>query len=1058
MRKFALLLTCVFIFGLHVVFAQSRTITGTVTDADDGSSLPGVSVVVKGTSVGTVTDAFGKFSLSTPTDAKVLVFTFVGMQPMEVAITSVSEYSVSLEKADISVDEVVVTAMGLTRQKKAIGYSATSVSSEEIANSKTINPMAALSGKVAGMDIAASQTPGGTQNVAIRGYSSFGNNQPLYVVDGIVITNSQNRTGTGLNSQSDFGSGINALNPNDIESITVLKGSAASVRYGSRAAQGVIVITTKSGKNSNGRIHVDYDGGVTVQRIGRLPNEQTMFGQGWSGDRALDENGSWGARFDGKPRPWGNIVDGDQLVIDNTYKENRIRDFYEYGLGYNNSLAFSSGNEKSSFRTSISQTRVDGPIPTDDDSYNRYTISINASEKATNRLKVTTALNFSSEKNEVAPTGQDNSIYRSISEISTMLSIVDLKDYTNKFNTLDNYFTPYGLNPYQVLDMREAVQNKQKFFGKVQLDYDILDDLKLAYVFGGDYENSTIEQHFDAVTFSEDAPNHGSSTAGPGSYSKQIIQRVQMSHDLFMTYDKRFNDLSVNAVLGGNINQRTYSLLYGGINSIYIPGFYNLTNSLTASTSSERSSKYRLWGAYASADFGYRDYLYLTLTARNDNSSTLPEDNNSYFYSGAMASFIITDFLNERGGDAGILNYAKLRMAYGRTGKDATAYAVYDKLVASTVMNPLYPEIDDLSFPIGGVNAFTLSNSAGNIDLKPELTNEFEVGTELQFFGNRLGLDLTYYNKLTEGLIATKPMDPSAGYTSFLQANIGDVRNSGIEVLLTVTPIKTKDFGWDISYNFAQNTNKVEKLDVEEVFLGGFGDVAMYAKEGEAMGQFKAQKAMIVEIDGEEYTVVDGSGNPQPTADKEYLGKDVNEKFHMGLTNTFSYKGLSLSATMDFHYGGYIYSYTKDYMRWVGSDIESIYNDRNPFIIPNSVVMEEDGTYIENTTPVDPTALHTFYSHGGFEYADHAIIDRSYLKLRTISLAYNLPKKFCSKLKVEKIRASLTAGNILLWTPVENQYIDPEVTSFGNNIEAKFGEFATTPPYETYLFGLSISF
>lgn len=1048
---------CFFFVGVHLVLAQSRTITGMVTDADDGSSLPGVSVVVKGTSIGTVTDVNGKFSISAPADAEVLVFSFVGMQPKEVTIGTTSNYNVSLEKSDIEVDEVVVTAMGLARQKKAIGYSATSVSADELANSQAINPMAALSGKVAGMDIASSQTPGGTQNVAIRGYSSFGNNQPLYVVDGIVITNAQNRTGNGLNSQGDYGSGINALNPNDIESMTILKGSAASLRYGSRAAQGVIVITTKSGKNTNGKIRVDYDGGVTVQRVGRLPNEQTLFGQGWSGDRALDENGSWGAKFDDKERPWGNIVGGEQQMIANTYKENRIRDFYDYGVGYNNSLAFSGGNEKSSFRASVSQTKVDGPIPTDDDSYNRYTIGINASQKANNKLTVTTGLNFSTEKNEVAPTGQDNSVYRSISEISTMLSIVDLQDLENKFNTLDNYFTLYGLNPYKVLDMREAVQDKQKFFGKLQLDYDILDKLKLTYNFGGDYENATIEQHFDAYSFSEGSPNE-SVGEGTGSYSKQVIQRVQMSHDLYLSYNERFNDLSLNAILGVNSNERSTSSLFGSINSIYIPGFYHLSNSLTPSTSSESASLYRLWGVYASVDFGYHDYLYLTLTARNDHSSTLPSENNSYFYPGAMASFIITDFLNERGADTGFLDFAKVRLAYGRTGKDATAYAVYDKLLASTIMNPGYPDIDDLAFPIGGVNSFTLSNLAGNVDLKPELTNEFEVGTELQFWGNRLGVDFTYYNKLTEGLIAAKPMDPSAGYTSFRQANIGDVRNSGIEALLNVTPIKTKDFAWDISYNFTKNMNKVERLDVEEVLLGGFSDVAIYAKEGEAMGQFKAQKAMTVEIDGEEYTVVDGSGNPQPTADEEYLGKDINEKFRMGLTNTFSYKGISLSATLDLHYGGSIYTYTKDYMRWVGSDIQSVYNDRKPFLIPNSVVENEDGTYSENTTPVDPTALHTFYSHGGFQYADHAVIDRSYLKLRNLSLAYNLPKKFCSKLKVEKIRASLTAENILLWTPVENQYIDPEVTSFGNNIAAKFGEFATTPPYQTYLFGLSISF
>ena len=250
----------------------------------------------------------------------------------------------------------------------------------------------------------------------------------------------------------------------------------------------------------------------------------------------------------------------------------------------------------------------------------------------------------------------------------------------------------------------------------------------------------------------------------------------------------------------------------------------------------------------------------------------------------------------------------------------------------------------------------------------------------------------------------------------------------------------------------------VKSLDTPEVFLGGFGGIGIYAVEGQPIGQYKSQKALKVNIDGVEHTVVDGNGNPQPTPEEEYLGKDINEKFRMGLTNVFKYKGLSLSATFDFRSGGHIFSYTKDYMHWVGSGPETVYNDRNPFIIPNSVVSNSDGTYSDNTTPVNPTALHTFYSNGGFNYTDHAVLDRSYIKLRNVSLAYELPKNIATKLKVNNVRASVTASNILLWTPTENMYIDPEVTTFGNNIAARFGEFGTNPPYQTYVFGLNVTF
>ena len=1053
MKKLALLWTC-FIIGMGLVVAQNKQVSGTVID-EDGESVIGASVIAKGAaSIGTATDANGNYSLSVPESVSTLIVRYIGYVDKEVpAAANVRVVLISDEKM---LKEVVVTALGISRERKTLGYSASSIKGDEIVNAKTINPMQALQAKVAGVDITSSQTVGGTQNVAIRGFSSFGNNQPLYIIDGIPITNSQNRVGS-INSQSDFGSGINALNPSDIEDITILKGSAASALYGSRAAQGVVMITTKSGKNTGGKINVDYDGSFTAQSIGRLANEQKMFGQGWSMDRALDENGNWGARLDGKDRVWGNIVDNSQLIIPNTYKNNRIRDFYDLGIGYNNSVAFTGGSDRSSFRISLSQTYVDGPIPTDADSYNRYTIGLNNIYKANNKLTASVTFNTSVERNKTAPTGQDNSIFRSLYEIPTELSIVDLKDLNNKFNTLDNYFTPYGLNPYQVLELREAKTNKQKFYGKVQLDYDILSTLKATYRFGGDYETSMLKRHFDAVSFTPGSHNDGSSNESPGEYSHQKIERVQMNHDILLNYNQRFDDFSTNVLLGANINERSSSSLFGGITSIYIPGFYQLSNSLSPATASESTSQYRLWGAFLNADFGYRDYLYLTLNGRNDHSSTLPKDKNSYFYPSAMLSFIVTDLLKQQSISTGAVDFAKVRFAYGRTGKDAGAYAVYDRLVASSVMNPGYPNVNSLSFPIGGINSFTISNSAGNIDLKPELTDELEIGAEVNLFGNRLGLDVSYYNKLTKGLIASKPLDPATGYTSLGQTNIGDVRNKGVELLLNATPVKTRDFSWNISYNFTKNYNKVERLEVEETFLGGYGGMGIYALEGKPMGLFKCAQTLTVDIDGKEYTVVNNSGIPQPTPTEEYLDKDIHEKYRMGLTNMFTYKGISLSGTLDFRYGGYIYSYTKDYAGWVGNGPETMYNDRNPFIVPNSVVLVGD-QYVENTIPVNPEAWHTFYTNGGLQRNDAFVIDRSYFKLRNVSLAYSLPSALCRKMKVDKIRLSLTAENILLWTPVENQYIDPEMTTFGNNIEGKFGEFAATPPYQTYVLGLSLSF
>lgn len=1051
-----LLLTCLFL-GISLVTAQTQKITGLVISEEDGQPIVGASILVKGTSLGTITDMDGKFTLSNlPSTAKTLQISYIGMVAQDVAIKPTLKV---ILKSDAKIlDEVVVTALGVSREKKALGYAATSFKGDAIAQSKAVNPMNALQGKVAGIDISTAPGPGATQNVMIRGASSFGNNQPLYVVDGVPITNSQNRSGDNLNSQVDFGSGINALNPDDIADMTILKGAAATALYGSRAANGVIMITTKSGQNTDGKVQIAYDGGYTISRVGRLPEEQSQFGQGWSGHRALDENGNWGAPYDGKNRVWGRIVDSEQQVKPYVFLKDRVRDFYDLGQSYKNSLSLSGGTTKTTYFVSLSQNSLDGVIPTSQDSYDRYTIATRGSHQA-GKLKVSTSINFSTEKTKAVPSGQGTSLHRSLYEIASDISIADLKDYQSKFNNLDNYFTPYGLNPYYVLNENGAVQNKNKLFGKLQLDYELLKNLTITYRFGGDYEVSNSETHTAPVSFSIGAPNAGSSTANAGNYEEMRRERIQMNHDLMVNYKWNIvKDFTLNAIAGLNANERKYNYLQGSINSIDIPGFYNLVNSRSPSTSTQRKEERRLMGIYTNIDLSYKNYAYLTLTARNDWSSTLPKSNNSYFYPGATFSFLLTDFLKSKGIDTGIVDFAKLRVAYGMTGNDADLYYVYDRYVAATSTNPGYPKIDDLSFPLNGVNSYTVSNQLGNPVLKPELTSEFEVGFEANFFKNRFGVEFSYYNRLTKDLINVMPKDPSTGFTSQI-SNLGDIRNKGIELTLNVTPLRLKDFEWNIGWNLSINRNTVERLDIPEVYLGGFGGAGIYAVEGKSLGQFKLAGVKKVTLEGKEYTIVDGNGNPQPTAQEEYFGKDVNEKYRMGLSNTITWKGLALFATLDYRNGGYIYSNTKKYMHWTGSSPETVLNDRKPFLVPNSVIDNGNGTYTENDIPVNPTALHTFYSdRGGFVGAQNSVISRSYLKLREAGMSYLIPKSVCSILHINSAKVSFNISNILLWTPRENPYIDPETTTFGNDVNAKFGEFNANPSNELYTFGLNLNF
>lgn len=1059
MLRFRHVMLCLLLAVVSLANAQSKKVTGQVTSEGDGEPIPGVTIMEKGASGnGTVTDLDGQYEINISKDDAILIYSFIGMETVEVSAAGKNKITIKLSSGAIAMDELVITAMGVSRDKKSIGYASQSVGGKEIASAAVVNPMNALQGKVAGVDIATAPGPGATQNVMIRGASSLSNNQPLYVIDGVPITNSQNSSGSGLNNNVDFGSGINAINPDDIANMTILKGAAATALYGSRAANGVIMITSKAGKNTNGKMKISYDGSISVSKIGRTPLRQSTYGQGWSGDYALDENGNWGPEYDNQNRPWGYVVDNSQQVKPYSFVENRIEDFYDLGVNYKNAISAYGGNENTNYFLSFSQNSVDGVNPGDVDTYDRYTISTRGSHKY-KKLTLSSSVNYSNEKTKAVPSGQGTTVFRSLWEIPENYSLVDMEDYNSKFNNLNNYFTPYGVNPYFSLNENSASQVKHKVYGKAQADYAILDNLKATYRFGGDYETSTFETKIAQISIPESAPSYNETKTTPGSYEIQMRSRYEINNDFLLDYNQSLGSkIDLTALAGININQRGYNRLAGEVSALDVPGFYNLTNGTATATASQTSWKRRLIGALASVELSYNKYFFLNLSARNDWSSTLPSENNSFFYSGATGSLLISEVLDQAGSKPNFLDYAKVRVAYGTTGNDAAPYKIYPYYEAGYINNPGYPDVDDLTLPMNGINAWTTSNTLGSPTLKPEITGEFEVGFEANFFEDRIGFDFSYYNRLTEGLITSRPLDPSSGFTS-ITTNLGDIRNKGIEVLVHGSPVRTEDFQWDMSVNYSQNNNLVESLPGGTVSIGGFGGTDIVAIEGEEMGLFRTTIKQTVMIDGQEHVVVDGTGMLKESTDAEIIkDKSVNEKFKMGMTNVFTYKSISLAATLDFRYGGYMYSYQKDYMQWTGSGYETTSNDRQPFIIPNSVVDNGDGTYSENTTPVASTDLHTFYSDGAFESQEDFLLDKSYLKLRNISLSYQLPRSFAQRLKLSSIRTSIVASNILLWTPSSNNYIDPETTSFGNDMAAKFGEYGANPTTQTYSFSLSLSF
>jgi len=1052
MRKFALLLTCLFLCSLHVVFAQSRTITGTVSDADDGNTLPGVSVVVKGTSIGTVTDVDGKFSLNVPSDGKTLVFSFVGMEAKEINITSANNYLVVLKKADISVDEVVVTAMGISRSKKSLGYASASVNGEDVTETRRSDIISGLSGKIAGVQISSTAgDPGSSNSIIIRGITSLGgSNQPLFIVDGVPMNNSSFSSGDWLNNGFDYGNAANLVNPDDVESMTVLKGAASTALYGSRAANGVILITTKSGKKKDKGIGVEYNGGLQFATILRLPQFQNEFGMGWDGVHTLNENGSWGPRFDGSLQLWGNVYNNSQKLKPYLPMEENLEDFFETGFRYSNSVSFNGASENSDFFVSLSQLSDDGLIPSDVDTYDKYTFSFRGSYKVKG-LKVSTSVNYADQTNNFAPTGQGLTIINSLYQVPRDISIVSMADLTDPFNTLDYFYTPYGItNPYWLIQNVENSFSQRKLFGKFQADYSILKSLTATYRLGLDVAENHNKIGIPRITGTKGTPNEGQIDQD-GLVSRYMSRRMELNHEFLVNYSQKHGMFDVSGLLGANINQRTFSSLSSTITGLDIPTYYNLSNSGSTPSVAERESIRRLVGVFGEAQIGYNDMLFLTLSARNDWSSTLPLQNNSFFYPGTTLSFVFTELLPQS--VTNILSFGKIRLAYGKTGNDASEYMIdpyYAQSSASTTFS-------ENSFPLGGLNAFSLGNVLGNNNLSPEITTEYEFGGNIDLFKGRISIDAAYYSRLSDKQIFSLNMDPASGYTA-QNMNLGEISNKGIELLVGLKPINGKKFKWSLNWTYTQNENEIVSLPEElggETSLGGLSSSYLVAQVGKPIG-FKTYTSM---KDPSGNIIVNSStGLPQQSKKMEYIGK-MDYDYEMGISNVLSYKELSFGFDFDIRQGGLMYSRTKDINYFVGNAIQTTYNGRNPFIIPGSVVDNGDGTYSPNTVPISVADLGEYFAKGTTKMDSDFLIDKSFIKLRSVYLSYSLPKSIMAKIPgIEDIQISCFGNNLLLWTPESNTFIDPEVSTNGNDLEGKYGEFSANPTTRKFGFNLKVKF
>ena len=1060
-KRFTMLLASLFLC-IGAALAQMK-ISGTVISSEDGQPVIGASVVVTGTGQGTVTNLEGQFTLTVPERAK-LHISSAGMKAVDV--TAKDNMRVVLEPLNTTLGEVVVTAMGIKRSAKALGFSATAVKGDEIAAARTNDIMSSLAGKVAGVQISSSSSdPGSSKSVIVRGISSLGStNQPLYVIDGVPLNNSTVSTDRDLNRGYDFGNGASAVNPDDVESMTILKGAAATALYGSRAANGVILITTKTGKKAQKGLGIEYNGGMQWETLLRLPQMQNDFGMGWYGNKTDNENGSWGPRFDGSWLRYGAVYKGTQNFKSYVPIKNNVRDFFDTGYRYSNSVSLNGATDVSNFFLSLSQISQDGIIPTNADSYNKYTFSARASHKV-NNLTFSTSLNYAYQRNNFVSTGQkSSSMYNNVMQTPRDISIVELKDLSNPFNTPGYYYTPYGVtNPYYVLNNFKNEFESERFYGKLQLDYDFLKYFKLTYRFGLD----TSTEHHDMgepnmSTLFKGTPNWEDALRSlTGRVSEQTTRRREINQDLLVTFDKDLTDSwHINALVGFNGNERKYSYQSSEITNLTIPTWLNLANTADKPTIKSYQRTQRLMGVLGQAEVAFKNMVYLTLTARNDWSSTLPRGSRSYFYPGATASWIFSEVLPENVKKT--VNYAKLRAAWGKTGNDALPYMV----------NTIYPQgsasssgwaTSKFPFTNGGWNAYTVGNTLGGSKLSPEMTTEFEVGLNMAFFGNRLSFDASFYNRTSDRQIFSLDMDAASGYL-YQNMNLGEIRNRGVELVVSGTPVKLKDFAWDVTWNFTKNWSKVislpEELGGESSIYGLTGGTGLYAIKGEELGVFKAYVPLRDPATGK--VVVDNQGLPVRNPKQQIVGS-MNYKYTMGINNTFTYKGVSLSVDVDIRQGGKMFSRTKNVTYFTGNAMQTAYNSRNPWIIPNTVV--QNGTdaqgkpvYVDNNTPLNATSIYKFWDDGGLELGAGDLIDKSYIKLRAITLSWALPKKWLANTFLTDVRLSAFGNNLFLWTPAENTFVDPELTSFGNDLRGNFGEWSANPSSRKFGFNVSVKF
>lgn len=1039
---------------------QTHTVSGKVVD-EHGKGLKGITVTVKGGTESAVTDLNGDFMFEAPDGANTVVVSGIGYATQYIEDEGQS-LIITLMTLNKQLEGNITTALFNGKQdKRELGYTATALGVEDFNQGGNTSIISALQGKIPGANITSSTNgPGGSTRIVLRGEKSFmKNNNALIVVDG-VVTNNYDRTISRLNAanpnfselnQIDFGNTANDLNPDDIESVTVLPAAAATALYGNMGANGAVMYTTKKGRHTSpgrkGKMDITFRTSYTASDVTKVPDVQNQYGQGNLYGGIADDRGeyrSWGYELDGGLRPWGQVIDGKVMVKPYEAQPNNLRNFYNRGNNVTNYLSIAGGSDKSTYMLSLNNTNSTGVVP--NTFYNRYGIRFNASTQLSHNMYSSINMNYINTYSRVEASGNGpGSVVNNLHQTPRDIPVWEMSDLDNKHFSMQYYDTSgaerFGnyngsfQNPYWTAKHYDNRNKTDRIVGDFKVGYK-QNDWHIFNRLGADVsaDRATLKSpQFNTTPVDPFYTYNGFSS--PGGFTQQNFNSTRLYNDFIVNYNHQLSrNFGMNAFMGHNLTYQRDEMLAGIIDpangGLVLPNYYNLNNNAGTVTGYNYTTNRRSVGLFGNVAFNYRRELYLEVAGRNDWSSTLIQRRQSFFFPSLSTGWVFTERLDGTKFKNNVLNYGKLRVAGGGVGSDGTAYTNNN---AGYTRNPIRTTYGSVTSPFNGQPAYQIMNAFGDNNMSPERTREFETGLDLGFLNDRITASFTYYRSYTFNLIVPVPVPASSGF-GFNYANIGDVSNNGVELAMRGTPINTRwGLKWELFGTFTKNKNTVENINsgVENIVLGGFNGMQIVAAEGRPLGSFYASDISYWQDPrtGSWHAVVDpATGLPVATSNPVYKGS-YQPKFMASWGTDLSYKGIRLHALFVTKQGGKFYSQNKMNMDENGTSEATTVNGRNPYVWENSVY-QVAGTniYLPNTTRFSP---YEYYQVQQSQYAAQGILNASYVRLQELSISYQIPQRYYERSPFGALEAGFYGNNLALWTAKENRYDDPEATSAG---------------------------